>query len=263
MGSEARAAIGQAALRRDPMAMLPFCGYNMLITSAIGSMWAPLSNPRGFSASTGSARTRTQVHLARLRREYALLKWIVDRVHGRANAVESLSAGCHGAKTSNEWPRFPGGQILQLDDCQPGRGTARRAGTRSSSTSSSIGCRRNSSSSVSFCSHGCGVRPIIGNSHPRTPFGRLREISQLRHQIGSHLGDQSNVMSANPRDESGTRGKPLPAFPLPLTVYEKLASGGHFDAAGCRRSQRQPRTGNIRGNPTKNLGRKLGQKLRR
>jgi hypothetical protein len=37
------------------------------------------------------------------------------------------------------------------------------------------GCPRNSSSSVSCCAHGYGVRPIAGNSHTRSPFGRLRE----------------------------------------------------------------------------------------
>src|SRR3984893_14977703 len=46
---------------------------------------------------------------------------------------------------------------------------------RRSSTSSSIGCPRNSYSSVSFCAHGCGVRPTGGNSRTRIPFGRPRE----------------------------------------------------------------------------------------
>jgi hypothetical protein len=38
-------------------------------------------------------------------------------------------------------------------------------------------------------------------------------------------------MSSNPKEERDAGGKSLPAFPIPLMEYEKLASGGH-DAAG-------------------------------
>ncbi|MCL2453492.1 MAG: phosphoenolpyruvate carboxykinase (GTP) [Alphaproteobacteria bacterium] len=128
MGSEATAAaIGQAAMRRDPMAMLPFCGYNM--ADYFGhwlSVGRKLCNPpKIFRVNWFRKDENGKFIWPGYGENMRVIKWIVDRVQGRGYAVES-PIGEMPRREDIEWNGldFPAEKYYELMAISRDAGTA-------------------------------------------------------------------------------------------------------------------------------------------
>jgi phosphoenolpyruvate carboxykinase (GTP) len=92
MGSEATAAAeGLPPMRRDPMAMLPFCGYNM---ADYFSHWLALGRkipnpPRIFRVNWFRRGADGKFLWPGFSENLRILSWIVNRLHGQGFAIES------------------------------------------------------------------------------------------------------------------------------------------------------------------------------
>ena len=122
-------------VRRDPMAMLPFCGYHMgdYFRHWIKMQRSLSETPRIFHVNWFRKDANGKFLWPGFSENMRVLKWIVDRARGRALGRKRRSAGCRATRTSNGtgWTspseQFDELQTFDRDGVANGSDGARRA----------------------------------------------------------------------------------------------------------------------------------------